>query len=75
VRKHQEICFHGSCLGKAGVNEMLFVLRTVDAASPATIRFWCEERVRLGKNKVDDEQIKEALACAATMETEREEMA
>jgi hypothetical protein len=54
---------------------MLFVLRTVDAASPATIRFWCEERVRLGKNKVDDEQIKEALACAATMETEREEMA
>jgi hypothetical protein len=51
--------------------EMVFVLLSRDVAAPATIRAWCDERIRLGKNKPTDDQIVEALACAATMEAER----
>jgi hypothetical protein len=71
VRKHHELSDSQSCLTRARDDEMLFVLLGRDAAAPATIRFWAEERVRLGKNKPTDPQIIEALNAAAIMEDER----
>ena len=50
--------------------EMVFVLLSRDAAAPVAIRAWVAERVRLGKNIEADQQIIEALECAATMEAE-----
>jgi len=70
MRKKDEMSRTDSCLGHAHTNEMVFVLLGRDVAAPATIRAWATERVRLGKNVDTDEQIVEALACAATMEKE-----
>ena len=62
--KIHELSDSASCFNKAEEREMLFVLLGRDAASPSTIRFWCQERVRLGKNVMDDPQIKDAMSCA-----------
>ncbi|HVT82266.1 MAG TPA: hypothetical protein VHM90_16610 [Phycisphaerae bacterium] len=70
MRKSEEMTDPKSCLRRAHTTEMVFVLLGRDVVAPATIRFWCEARVRAGKNTWDDEQIKEALACAETMESE-----
>lgn len=72
MRKRHELSHPSSCLSKATDDEMLFVLLARDAASPATIRFWIQERIRLGKNKATDAQIMEAEQCAVTMESERQ---
>jgi hypothetical protein len=72
MRKFQELSNPLSCTSRAHRNEMLFVLLGRDVAAPATIRYWADERVRLGKNTPDDPQIKEAIECAETMERERE---
>lgn len=69
--KTQEVQSPSSCLNKARDNERIFVLLARDTAAPYAIRSWVEERIRIGKNKYDDEQIIEALACADLMETER----
>lgn len=50
------------------MEEMLFVLLERDVAAPNTIRYWVSERIRLGKNKGNDEQIKEAVSCANLMD-------
>ena len=71
MRKHEELNNPESCMSRAFRNEMTFVLLGRDVASPATIRFWAEERIRLGKNKMSDPQIIEALHCAGQMEKER----
>ena len=71
--KRDEISEPESCLNKARDNERLFVLLARDAAAPVAIRAWVAERLRLGKNKLDDAQIREALDCAARMEIERRE--
>lgn len=65
--KHKEQTDPTSCLSRARQDEMIFVLLARDAAAPAAIRFWAAERLRLGKNAAGDEQIVEALACAAAM--------
>ena len=70
MRKRLELRHEHSCLNKADNDEMIFVLIGRDVAAPATIRFWVEERVRLGKNKLSDDQIKEALGIAQVMEME-----
>ena len=70
MRKKDELSRADSYMGHAHPNEMVFVLLGRDVAAPATIRAWATERVRLGKNVDTDEQIVEALACAATMEKE-----
>src|SRR5579872_6725662 len=70
VRKRDELSKPTTCMAHAHPEEMVFVLLSRDAAAPATIRAWCDERIRLGKNVETDEQIVQALACAATMETE-----
>ena len=63
----KELFNPNSCLNKAKDDEMLFVLLGRDPAAPVAIRAWVEERIRLGKNNDDDEQIKEALICAQHM--------
>lgn len=71
MKKSDEAAQPNSCWNSARDNERVFVLLERDAAAPDTIRFWCSERVRLGKNQPADEQITSALALAAGMETER----
>lgn len=66
--KTEEMENSHSCLSKANNDEMLFVLLGRDIASPATIRFWVAERIRLGKNQPSDRQILEAENCAAYIE-------
>lgn len=71
MRKQNEVGNPSSCLNRAVDGEMLFVLLGRDAAAPATIRFWVNQRLQLGKNQPSDEQIVEALACAKTMEEDQ----
>jgi hypothetical protein len=71
MRKVDELSQPTSCLNKAKDNEMLFVLLGRDRAAADTVRFWCQMRVKYKKNAPDDPQIREALACANTMEEER----
>ncbi len=61
-----------SCWNRAKDTEYVFVLLERDLATAATIRFWCEERIRLGKNKSDDAQIVGALREADLIERLRE---
>lgn len=63
-----------SCLNTAYDQEHLFVLLARDPAAPVAIRAWIEERLRLGKNKPGDEQIREAYECATHMELQRSEI-
>jgi hypothetical protein len=65
--KRSEIADPRSCLNRAKDDEILFVLLARDPAAPVAIRAWVAERLRLGKNRADDGQIREALACAEAM--------
>lgn len=60
-----------SCFNKAREDERLFVLLARDPAAPVAIRAWVAERLRLGKNKITDPQVREALECAELMDRER----
>lgn len=71
MRKQFEQNDPNSCLNRAQNNEMLFVLRGHDVCAPFTIRQWVQMRVTMGKNKLDDPEIQEALSSAAIMERER----
>jgi len=71
MRKRDELTNSNACMVRARNDEMTFVLLGRDAAAPATIRFWIDERIRLGKNKPGDDQIVEAESCARTMEEEQ----
>lgn len=68
VKKSDELSDPRSCMSRARDDEWTFVLLGRDAAAPAAIRFWANERIRLGKNGAADPQIVEALACADAME-------
>ena len=57
-----------SCLNRALPHEIVFTLLGRDRTAPAVIRFWCEERVRLGNNEPNDQQIIGALSDAEEME-------
>jgi hypothetical protein len=70
MRKRDELTVPTSCMNRAKDDEMTFVLLGRDAAAPGTIRAWVAERIRLGKNRWDDAQIREALRCAQTMQDE-----
>jgi hypothetical protein len=67
MRKNEELNNPDSCTNRAHNDEMLFVLMGRDLASPATIRFWVTERIRLGKNAAGD-QTRNALEIANRME-------
>lgn len=71
MRKRDELTDPNSCMCRAHDDEMTFVLLGRDAAAPAAIRAWIEERIRLGKNTRDDPQVIEAEQCARTMEDDR----
>ena len=71
MMKKNELSDPDSCFNRARDDEIVFVLLSRDASSPVTIRAWCAERVRRGKNVWDDPQIKEALRCAENMEGQR----
>jgi len=62
--KRDEISDPNSCLNRARDDEQTFVLLGRDAAAPAAIRAWVNERLRLGKNMLEDAQIQEALEAA-----------
>ncbi len=72
--KRDEIEHTESCFSKARDDERLFVLLARDPAAPAAIRHWVDVRINLGKNKLTDPQIVEALDCARRMEAERAEI-
>ncbi len=61
-----------SCFNRAKDDEHIFVLLARDSAAPATVRFWANERIRIGKNQFHDRQIQEAFECARLMEIARE---
>lgn len=65
--KKEEVADSNSCLNKAKNDELLFVLLGRDIAAPVAIHAWVAERIRLGKNNVNDPQILEALECARKM--------
>lgn len=69
--KTEELSNPNSCMSRARDDEMTFVLLARDITAPDTIRFWANERVRLGKNTLNDPQITEAFACALKMEEQR----
>lgn len=71
MRKRDEVAAADSCLNKARPDEWVFTLLGRDPAAPFAIREWAARRVSLGKNRLDDPQITEALACAEAMERER----
>lgn len=76
MRKRHEIANPDSCLNKAREDELMFVLLARDIAAPQIIRAWCNERIRLGKNKeYGDPQIAEARALADLMVEERKRSA
>ncbi len=64
MKKHEELSDSNSCLNKADNNELVFVLRAKDPAFAATIRFWADKRIQLGKNVYGDPKITEALVIA-----------
>lgn len=72
MRKSEELSNPQSCMSRARNDEMTFVLLERDAAAPVAIRAWIAERIRIGKNTRNDEQIREAEACARFMEAEKD---
>lgn len=72
MRKRDEIADPTSCLNKARDNEWLFVLLGRDAAATITVRFWIEERIRLGLNFRTDAKIQDAEEWIKAVQTERE---
>lgn len=71
MRKSEELKNPNSCMNRAYLTEMTFVLLARDIAAPDTIREWCRLRCLHGRNTPKDEQIQEALACADAMEADR----
>lgn len=69
--KREELTNPQSCMSRALADEMTFVMLARDIAAPDTIRHWCALRFLMGKNKLTDPQIKEAMACADEMERQR----
>jgi len=66
--KRLELTHPQSCLNRAEDDEYLFVLLARDETGPSTVRYWIEERIRIGKNKRGDAQIVEAELAAREME-------
>lgn len=60
MKKLDELASPNSCLNKAKDTEWLFVLLERDPCAADTVRYWAEQRVRRGINKVTDQKIIEA---------------
>lgn len=61
------------CYANAEPDEPMFVLLARDPTAPSVIANWVAGRIVSGKNRVSDDQIAEALACADAMEAWRAE--
>lgn len=72
MTRREEITDINSCFNRANNDEMLFILMGRDIAAPGTVLSWVLERVRLGKNKMSDPQILEALAWADKITKQQE---
>lgn len=72
MQKQQELDDPESCLNRAHADEAMFVLLARDAAASATVRFWIDERIRLGKNNRHDMQIHSAENLADLMDAQFE---
>lgn len=72
MRKRDELTDPRSCMSRAREDEWTFVLLGRDAAAPAAVREWIDERLRLGKNKGDDPQIEEARRWIIAVEAEHD---
>lgn len=59
-----------SCWNQAGDDEVLFILRATDPASPSAIAAWAQARVKLGKNTMDDFKIADAISIALRMSSQ-----
>jgi hypothetical protein len=70
MKRSDEILDTRSCWNKAERDELIFILLGRDVATPNTIRAWVIERLRLGRNKPEDDQISEALGLATRIEKE-----
>lgn len=66
--KREELSNPRSCMSRAADDEPTFVLLGRDKAAPEAILAWASERVRIGKNKWSDEQIREAMECVVAMD-------
>lgn len=73
MEKLREVTQFNSCWNKAKNDEIVFILLGRDKATPATIRFWVDERIAFGLNHPEDPQIKEAIACARRIEEKQKE--
>lgn len=71
MTKEQEIKDPDSCLNRARPGEMVFVLRAHDPCAAQLVRIWTDLRIFRGKNKPEDKQIMDALACADMMDEQR----
>lgn len=69
--KTEELSNPDSCLSKARNDERLFILMARDPVASDVIRYWIQRRVESGKNKMQDQQIIEAMNCAKRMEDEQ----
>ncbi len=70
MRKLEEMKVATSCWNKARGETRMFILLDWDRTTPSVIRFWAQERIRLGLNKAGDDQIVEALKLADEIERE-----
>lgn len=75
MQKAYEVANSTSCLNKALMNEMMFILLARDPAAPAAIDAWILERVKLGLNRMSDDKIKSAIKCKDIMLEERKRIA
>jgi hypothetical protein len=73
MRKREELTNPASCMSRARDDEMTFVLLGRDRASPAAVRAWIEERIRLGKNQRTDAQIVEAEQWIVTVQADQQQ--
>lgn len=60
MRKRDELSDPKSCLNRAFDTEWVFVLLGRDVAATVAVRAWIKERIRLGKNRPDDLQVRDA---------------
>lgn len=65
--KRDELSNPNSCMSRADPEEATFVLLGRDVTAAATVQWWINMRVRLGKNAWADEQIVEAMEYTDTL--------
>lgn len=67
MKKSEELANPESCFNKAADDEMMFVILGRDRAACHAVTEWIRERIRIGKNGMDDPQIVEAREWVATV--------